>query len=356
MKKNIITIDCERMKYPFTGLYEFCFQLSSAVYQKKEMVNGSLSFYTPLQSIGFLSEQAKYLKQQSYHKFFNPYYSKCHIWHTTYQGSMYFPTSSKIKKILTIHDLNFLYDDQKKPSKIKKYLNTLQQKINRADIITVISNFTKSELLKHLDTKGKPIETIYNGCHTRNESQTFEKPSFLDPGKQFLFTVGTIARKKNFHVLPAILKNNEFNLVISGVIQDAAYVEQILAEARKHQVADRVIISGPITEGEKSWLYKNAHAFLFPSIAEGFGIPVVEAMSYGTPVIVSNYTALPEIAGEDGYYFCSFDPDEMRETFSYALNDFYNNPVKKQSLISRSQTFDWGEAAQKYIRLYNQLL
>jgi glycosyltransferase involved in cell wall biosynthesis len=300
MKHNRLVIDCERMKYPFTGLNEYCLRLSEVLYSRKDEIDAQLFFYTPLSAINFLGEHANYYLQQSFHKIYNPYIKKASVWHTTFQGSMYFPTSPNIKKILTIHDLNFLYDTEKNPNKIKRYLRILQNKIDHADIITVISQFTYNEVIKHLNTGSKRVEIIYNGC-ARLSEKTIIKPTFITSAKPFLFTIGTIAKKKNFHVLPALLKNNDFDLIISGVIQDKAYYQTILEEAKRNNVSQRVILTGPVSESDKYWLMKNAAFFLFPSISEGFGIPVVEAMSLGTPVITSTFTSLPEISGNEGF-------------------------------------------------------
>jgi glycosyltransferase involved in cell wall biosynthesis len=356
MNFNKVIIDCERMKYPYTGLYEYCRQLSIALYRQKDQINGRLCFYTPKSELGFAGHESNYLIQKSLHKFFNPFTLSGAIWHTTYQGSMYFPISSKVKKVLTIHDLNFLYDDKKSASKIKKYLAALQDKIKRADSITVISQFTLSEVTKHLNTFNKPIEIIHNGCNLNTANVSEHSPAFIKSNAPFLFTIGTVARKKNFHVLPSLLKNNDYVLIISGVIQEESYCQQIMNEAKRFNVTDRVFITGPVSETDKNWLLKNAAFFVFPSIAEGFGIPVVEAMSFGTPVITSDYTALPEIAGVEGYYFRSFDPDDMLNTLADSLNDFNRNPNKKSALIERAKMFDWNIAATKYRTIYNSLL
>lgn len=344
------------MKYPFTGLNEYCLRLSEVLYSQRNKIHADLYFYTPLNALNFLGENANYLTQRSFHKIYNPSIKKTSVWHTTFQGSMYFPASRNVKKILTIHDLNFLYDTDKNPNKIKKYLSALQNKVEQADIITVISQFTYNEVIKYLNIGSKPVEVIYNGCVRLTEINADNKPAFITSKKPFLFTIGTIAKKKNFHVLPALLKNNDFDLIISGVIQEQAYYQKILEEAKRNNVSHRVIITGPVSENDKYWLMKNAVFFLFPSISEGFGIPVVEAMSLGTPVITSTCTSLPEISGSEGFYFNSFDPDDMLLTLSNATCEMRNNPDKRNALINRSKMFDWEISANKYINIYNNLI
>ena len=112
----------------------------------------------------------------------------------------------------------------------------------------------------------------------------------------------------------ALLKDNDYELIIAGNISN--YFERILEEARKWNVEDRVNIIGPISEGLKHWYLKNCLAFAFPSIAEGFGLPVVEAMYYGKPIFLSSYTSLPEVGGDLATYFNKeFDPEGMRLEF-----------------------------------------
>ena len=94
-------------------------------------------------------------------------------------------------------------------------------------------------------------------------------------------------RKKNFHVLPRILKGNDYRLVIAGNISSNSYCAEILEQAREWGVESRVTITGPVSEPVKQWYLQNCDAFVFPSIAEGFGLPVIEAMRYGKPIFTS---------------------------------------------------------------------
>ena len=268
---------------------------------------------------------------------------------------MYFPKNKKIKKILTIHDLNFLFDENKGLGKQKKYLGQIQEKINRADQVTVISNFTLDCLKQHLNLNNKPVEVIYNGCIVNTEKRFFSKPGFINTNDKFLFSIGTIASKKNFHVLPALLKGNEFKLVISGIVQDQDYYNKIIIEAKRHNVEDRLILSGPITEAEKWWLMANTSGFLFPSLAEGFGIPVVEAMNFGMPILLSTHTSLPEIGQSAAYYFNSFDPDSMQQVLKDSLSHFENEKNQKNIIIKRASDFNWAKSAEAYINIYKKI-
>lgn len=342
-----IVFDCERMKYPYTGLFEYCAQLGKAIRNVPD-TNADLIYYTPPQNIGYFGNQYEYIKQNGIHKFFPPRYKQIDIWHTTYQSSAYMKGGNKrLKRILTIHDLNFLYENCTQ-SKINKCLKVIQANIDKADAIIAISRYTKADVEKHLETHGKPIAVIYNGYNV------FEYPDHNQPGYKpavpFLFSIGTVLPKKNFHTLPCLLKNNDYELVIAG-IQDADYVRQIISEAKKYGVENRVKLIGSVSGKDKYWYFKNCLAFLFPSLAEGFGAPPIEAMYFGKPVFLSQRTSLPEIGGRYAYYFNDFDADNMQSVFEKGLNHYIQ--TKPEELIKEhARQFNWHETAKAYWNIY----
>ena len=351
-----IIIDCERMKYPHTGLYHYCHQLSMALIKQQQNEEDTPVFYVPPPEQGFLGNSVKYEIQKWWHKLYNPYAAKYDLWHGTYQGSNYYPKSIKIKKMLTIHDLNFLYDDKKSAAKQKKYLQNIQDQINRSDQLTVISAFTLQCIQDNLTVGSVPVEIIYNGCNMPAKNDLFQQPGFIKNNTTYLFSIGTIARKKNFHTLPALLIGNDYRLVIAGITQDKDYLEKIIAEAKKHKVEDRLIFPGSITESEKWWLMQNMLAFVFPSLAEGFGLPVVEAMNFGKPILLSTHTCLPEIGADAAYYFKSFDIEDMQITLQHSLQHFNTNPGQVDIIKKRAAFFNWDDAARQYGRVYKNLL
>jgi glycosyltransferase involved in cell wall biosynthesis len=103
-------------------------------------------------------------------------------------------------------------------------------------------------------------------------------------------------------------------------------------------------------------LLENMLAFVFPSISEGFGLPVIEAMHFGKPVILATLTSLPEIGSDAAYYFPSFDPDDMQAVFYNSLQHYSVNKTQEQKIKNRSADFSWGKAAQQYAAIYKQLL
>jgi len=111
---------------------------------------------------------------------------------------------------------------------------------------------------------------------------------------------------------------------------------------------------GPVSEEEKSWYFRSCLAFAFPSRAEGFGIPVVEAMYYGKPVFLSDQVSLPEIGGSEAYYFTDFDPAAMREVFNRGMAD-YQSHGRAEQIRQRALRYNWDQAAQDYLGIYRKL-
>jgi glycosyltransferase involved in cell wall biosynthesis len=348
---NQVLIDCERTKYPNTGLFHFCLHLGNELVKQTDPAKESLSFYVPRQQLQLFGNSPNYIVQNPLHKFFQPGTGKFQVWHSTYQNSNYQPFNHHTKVVLTVHDLNFMLERKTEPHKIKKYLHKVQQNINRADHIVCISEFTRQTIREHLQVNNKPVEVIYNGCNI-NEFPGFNQPVYR-PSKPFLFAIGTVLPKKNFHVLPCLLKNNDYELVIAGVTNQH-YEAKIIEQAKLHGVEKRVKIIGPVCEEDKYWYYLNCLAFTFPSYAEGFGLPVVEAMHFGKPIFISTLTSLPEIGGEAAYYFGNFDPAHMQQVFERGMQH-YAATNAQEKIKQRALQYNWATAGKAYLSIYRSL-
>ncbi len=350
--KNIV-LDCERMKYPNSGLYHYCLNLATTLQQNINEVNEKLYLYVREKTRPDFKGEFSFLDQHSLHKLYLPKKGQFDIWHCTYQGSNYFPFTKKMPVVLTIHDLNFLYDKSKNEQKKNKAIKLLATKIASADYLIAISAYVLNDIQQHFDLTNKRFSVIYNGCNKGVYDAT-AMPENKKINAPFLFTIGTVVDKKNFHVLPCLLKNNNRLLVIAGELQSESYKAKIIAEAIKHKVQDRVIFTGPISEEEKSWYMNNCECFVFPSLAEGFGLPVIEAMYFGKPVILSKLTSLPEIGGDAAYYFNDFEPANMLEVLEESLSHYQtHNPV--ENIKARAAIFDWNKAAIEHLEVYRSL-
>lgn len=344
-----VAFDAERMKYPDTGLYHYCMHLGKALLRHQAEYNTAMSFYVRDSEKKVFGENATIIQQHSLQKFWMPSASNYDVWHTTYQATNYFPGSTKAKLILTIHDLNFLHEP-KTDRKRARYLKKLQSKIKRADEITAISNFVKKEIEEYTDLGNKQVHVIYNGSNI-SEKISATPPAHI-PVKPFFYSVGTVVPKKNFHVLPGLLRNNDFFLIISGVLSHHDYCKKIMDEANKLGVADRVILTGPVKEEEKYWYLQHCIAFAFPSLAEGFGLPVIEAMHFGKPVLLSTHTSLPEIGGSLAGYFQNFEHTHMEEVAMKAIQSHTED--KSKAYQQWAGQFNWDIAAKKYLELYSK--
>ncbi|HEX6335128.1 MAG TPA: glycosyltransferase family 1 protein [Flavisolibacter sp.] len=340
------------MKHPFTGLYHYCDHLARALI-RTAISQHRLCFYLPAALKSIFGEDQCYLYQRSIHKYLFPSLNNVAVWHCTHQDTDYFPRSTDLKVVLTIHDLNYLHDASKADVKKKRFAAQLQAKIDRSHYIVAISDYTLRDVEQHFSLGSKPRAVIHNGCNIEPMPQ-LALPQYV-PQAPFLFTLGAVTDKKNFHVLPALLVGNSMHLVIAGVMQSRAYQDRIRQEATLHGVADRVIFTGPVGENDKQWYLSHCTAFVFPSIAEGFGLPVVEAMYFGKPVFLSTCTSLPEVGGDAAYYFTSFEPGTMQQVLKEGLENFEAGNRKEQ-VRARAASFSWMEAAEKYHGVYDELL
>ncbi len=343
-----ILVEMEKLKNPNSGLGQFCFHLGLK-FQQLQNPNLKIDYYLPESQLGIFGNKATTVKQSLLHKLF-PFNSQHYqVWHCLHQNSPYLPSSKKTKLILTIHDLNFL--EKYKGIKRAIKLGILQKKVDRAHTITVISQFTEKMVREHLDIGDKSIHVIPNG-NALDPIQNPKKPEFIH-FEDFIFSIGIISKKKNFHTLLSLLeKNNSLHLVLAGNFE-SAYASQLLQTAIDLKIDSRLHLPGTVNNEQKNWLYQNCKAFVFPSLTEGFGLPVVEAMSVGKPVFLSNLTSLPEIGGKEAYYWPSFDPVQMNEVFTAGLKSF--DQERSLRSIAWSKQFTWDAAAKAYLKLYEQI-
>ena len=351
---NRIIFDCERMKYEDTGLYQYCLNLGNHITKFVQPGSEELTFYSPYGTQELFCENSNHIVQTELHKFRLPQLKKFSVWHATYQDSYYLPfRDKKIKVVLTIHDLNFMYDDSKPEWKKKRYLRRLQVLINRADVIICVSDYGKNDAHFYCDVHNKPVHVIHNGTNSLKEPFLYNNS--YKPVKPFIFSLGTITHKKNFHtLLPLIQPHSNMELVIAGRIDDTDYYNFILDTAEKMGIKENIRIVGQVSETEKSWYFNNCYAFAFPSNAEGFGLPVAEAMSVGKPIFLSQRTALPEIGGDAAFYFKNFSATHMKETFVAGMKQ-YKLFNMKDEIIKKGKAYCWDNAAQEYWKVYRSL-
>lgn len=349
-----ILIDLYKLKNLYSGLGQFSLNFAKKIISKKN-TDLQLNFLVPKGWESRLNNSESTVKftfanfQKRFFPILNQNYT---LWHSLHQFPAFLPRRNT-KWILTIHDLNFLTEkDEKKAS---SYLKKLQNHINRADAITTISEYSKKIIEENIDTKGKSVQVIYNGIPAPSALNA-KKPKFITD-KKFFFAISLLTAKKNFHVLLPMMKHfEEFQLIIAGN-KNTNYGKELEREIIRMNLGNQVLLPGKIDEPEKNWLYLNAEAFLFPSLAEGFGMPVIEAMKSGKPVFLSKFTSLPEIGGDLAYYFEDFEEISMANLIKEKLEEFERNKQNNSlALIKYAEKFNWESSINQYLELYYQIL
>lgn len=349
--KNVL-LDLNRLgKNPFNGLYTYCYQLGLS-FLKFPSPDLKLHYYLPKEKFGLFGHDVAYVPQRSRDKFYRFNTGDFDIWHATTTISWYRPFNRKTKFVFTIHDLNFLIEDHLNNRRNARVLKQIQQRVDRADHIIAISQFALQQAHDFLELRDKPVSIVYPGCAFLNNLVAPRQPAAI-PKRPFLFSIGLLEPRKNFHVLMPLLKQLDCDLVIAG-LDKHHYKSVIIGEAQKHGVLKKLHLVGPVPEGEKVWYYQHCEAFMFPSFAEGFGLPIVEAMYYGKPVFLSREASLPEIGGDAAYYFDSFDPEAMLQNFNDGMKQ-YNISQPQQAIRQRAQIFSYDHAAQAFLKIYSAL-
>jgi len=344
-----LLIDLYKVKELYSGLGQFSYNYAEEI-MRKPRPDLNITYLVPRNFENRNKWNSIQVNLQNrYFPIFNKSYD---IWHSLQQFPSHFP-GKKTKFILTIHDLNFLYEKDEMHKLL--YLRRLQRNIDRADYITAISDFTKKNIEDHLNLRGKKIRTIYNGISVDTHGPGL-KPDYVDE-KKFFFSIGIFNEKKNFHsLLPVMNYFKEYKLIIAGNT-DTNYGRQIRKQIQDLNLTDRVILPGKISDDEKHWLYKNCYAFLFPSLAEGFGMPVIEAMKFGKPVFLSNYTCLPEIGGNLAFYFDDFNKEHMSSFIENKMSYFNDNQLILQDQIKKhADRFSWQTCIEQYTSLYQEIM
>ena len=305
--------------------------------------------------------QAEFGSQFKYHKYTNlsrhrlfRTHAKHDLWHSVNQNTKVEPANLR-KYLLTVHDVNFV---EEVSSDMNHRLNKLFiSKLNKSTAITYISEFAKQQTHQYFKVPQVPEYVIHNG----NPISTFQDISrFISKipvDKPFLYSIGDFLERKNFlSVVKMMQLLPDYNLILSGN-NDKPYGKEIAQYITDNQLQNRVFLTGKVDDVAKQYYLANCHAFVFPSIREGFGLPPIEAMAFGKPVFLSDKTSLPEIGGEHSYYWNNFDPEYMKSVLENGLAHFYSNKTEMESHIKeRAKSFNWKIAAGKYLDVYREVL
>ena len=264
-------------------------------------------------------------------------------------------TLFKSKRIFVIHDL-MVYMYPENYGWLKKiYLKYFFSKISKADKIIAVSQQTKSDIVNLLNVDENKISVVYNGVDKillEDEKINLK----VDTQRKFLFYIGDFRKNKN--VLTAIKAYREYLnstdddmlFYLAGNAKGDEYKE-LLRYVQEYGLEDKVIFLGYVTDAEKVYLYKHAYAFIFVSLYEGFGVPIIESMLYETPVITSNCSSMAEIAtGESAILV---DPLNVRD-IADAIDSLNNQEVRKSYIASGkniAMKYTWDNAYNDFKRI-----
>jgi glycosyltransferase involved in cell wall biosynthesis len=269
-----------------------------------------------------------------------------------------------LKTVMTVHDLGAEYLPAAHQLKQQLYLKFITRfQLQTASHLIAVSQATKDDLLKKTSVKSENVSVVYEGVDRSQKlpssamiEQTLRKFELIRH-KYFLF-VGTVQPRKNLiRLIEAfslfLIENKsgdvQMKLVIAG--KPGWDFDQILKLPKELGIADQVIFTGRVTQDQLSALYSSALALTYPSLFEGFGLPILESYFFGIPVITSNTSSMPEVAGKGAILV---NPEEVNAIMK-AMQTIYQKPDTRHDLIrsgkEQLQKFSWSKAAKETIKV-----
>ena len=268
--------------------------------------------------------------------------------------------------VVTLHDVIVTWLDENLDDPYVRYCRKVTGRVVRdAARILTVSEFSRGDIIERFHADPDKVEVCHNGLH----------PEFLQPAdgetvaavrqhhagdQDYVFVLGAALERKNtagaveaFGRAVAADPDLPHRLLVSGVAGAAR--ERVEAAARTAGVTDRLVILPYLTRSELVAVYAGAALVVYPSLAEGWGIPVLEALSQGTPVATSNTTAMPEAGGEHALYFDPRDPEDMADVIGTGLRNGEGFAAVRDAAIARARTFTWERHVQRLLEVYRDL-
>ena len=265
--------------------------------------------------------------------------------------------NKNIKSIVTIHDLIYL--------KYPKFYNFIDRNIyyhkskyacQNSDLIIAISNQTKNDIIEYFNIDKQKIKVIYQGCdnsflNIKENKNVLNKYSINKP---FILNVGTIEKRKNLLLIIKAIKNLEkINLVCIG--KKTNYFNEVIKYIKKEKMENRIFFPKVNNMKDLASIYKLSKGLVYPSIYEGFGKPIVEAMYSEIPVIISNSNIFKEVGGPNSYYFEKNNINQL----SKLIQNIWNDPAELNENIKKSriyaEKFSTKVQCEEIINIYKEL-
>ncbi|HAB99921.1 MAG TPA: glycosyltransferase family 1 protein [Parachlamydiales bacterium] len=273
----------------------------------------------------------------------------CDVFWSPHYNAPLLPIRAK-KRIATIHDICHLAFPL---SPFKRSISRLllQNACRKSDEIVTVSAFSQSEIETHLHVKPKKVHVIYPGV----DLQKFSPKNKIEQAPFFLF-VGNIKAHKNLTVLLNAFNRlhlKDHRLIIAGKKGGLrSFDREIEKQIEQSPLKKQIELLGEVSDSQLQTLYASASALIFPSLYEGFGLPPLEAMASGCPVIASNAASIPEVCQDAALYFPPRSPEDLAEKMQQALFDSSLRSKLIQKGFVRSALFSWENTAQKYKTLF----
>ncbi|MCG2587741.1 glycosyltransferase family 4 protein [Rhodohalobacter sulfatireducens] len=277
------------------------------------------------------------------------------LFHPTFYDTYFLSKIGEKPMVVTVHDmiherLPHYFSNGSKISDHKREV------IERADKIIAISKHTKDDLIDLFGVNEQKIDVIYQGSSLIDEYRDTNVDLEWLPKKYILF-VGIRSAYKNFQkflesVSPLLVKDEDLHLVCVGGGKFQKSEQSFLAS---HELEEKAIQIS-CTDSELAHIYKNARCFVFPTLYEGFGLPILEAFAANCPVVCSKCASLPEVAGDAAIYF---DPKSEKEIREAVRKVVYDDDLRKdliQKGVERTEKFSWRETARQTKEVYESLL
>ena len=276
------------------------------------------------------------------------------------------PPVARASTALTIHDLSFIRVPQCAEPSLREYLARVVPKaVARADRVLADSHNTKKDIIELLEVSPDKVDVVPAGVDDRfrpidnsNSLESVRRKYDLGKGP-FILSLGTLEPRKNFTGLMegyALLKREQklpHRLVIAG--GKGWLCEGIFETVRQLQLEDDVTFAGFIADEDLPALYNLADLFAFPTLYEGFGLPVLEAMACGTPVVTADNSCMPELVGDAALLIDANDTGELADAMGQVLSDRELRDSLIGRGLARARRFTWAQAARKLLEAYSRL-
>lgn len=268
---------------------------------------------------------------------------------------------ASLKTIVTVHDIIFKrYPEYYKPIDVQIYTWKLKKACASADVVIAVSQQTSSDLQEFLHVPASKIRVVYQGCHPNfkvvasDEQKQSVRLKYNLPN-EFLLCVGTIERRKNALTLVKAIAGLKSSIPLVLVGKATEYLKEIQTYISNNNLENRVFIHHNISFADLPTVYQLAHVFIYPSLFEGFGIPIVEAIVSGVPVITSTGSCFVEAGGAGAIYV---DP-KNEEVLAKQIELVSSSTDLRTKMISTSQEyiqqFEPPIIAQNLMQLYQSL-